>query len=220
MSSSGWPDGLRPAAIALRIAVLLTVVVIGTWAAHLLKEALDLQIMPENEQQVHRMIILGTVAYVLLLAIPFVPGAEVGIAMLTAFGSAIAPLVYCATVLAMLLAFAVGSLLPASVLVKILSVLRLRRAEGLVARAAPLPRDAKIALLLEGAPPRAVSLALRNRYLALALAINVPGNVVIGGGGGIMMMAGLSGIFAPLPTFLAIAVGVSPVPIVVMFLGA
>jgi hypothetical protein len=34
-----------------------------------------------------------------------------------------------------------------------------------------------------------------------------------------MMMAGLSGIFAPLPTFLTIAIAVSPVPLAVMFLG-
>jgi hypothetical protein len=61
---------------------------------------------------------------------------------------------------------------------------------------------------------------LRHRYIALALAVNVPGNAVIGGGGGIMMVAGLSGIFAPLPTFVAIAFAVSPVPLTIMLLGA
>jgi hypothetical protein len=65
-----------------------------------------------------------------------------------------------------------------------------------------------------------VGRALRHRYVALALAVNVPGNSVIGGGGGIMLMAGLSGIFAPLPTLLAIAVAVSPVPLVILLLGA
>ena len=34
-----------------------------------------------------------------------------------------------------------------------------------------------------------------------------------------MMMAGLSGIFSPLATFLTIALAVSPVPLAVIFLG-
>ena len=49
--------------------------------------------------------------------------------------------------------------------------------------------------------------------------MNTPGNAVIGGGGGIMMLAGLSGLFAPLPTALAIMIAVSPVPIAVMLMG-
>ncbi|MCO6746545.1 hypothetical protein KQH42_30565, partial [Streptomyces sp. CHA1] len=56
-------------------------------------------------------------------------------------------------------------------------------------------------------------------YVALALAVNTPGNSIIGGGGGIMMMAGLSGIFSPLATFLTVTIAVSPVPLAVVFLG-
>lgn len=41
----------------------------------------------------------------------------------------------------------------------------------------------------------AVQLGLRYRYLAIALAVNTPENSIIEGGGSIMMMAGLSGIF-------------------------
>jgi len=204
-------------AIVLRVVVLLCIVVAGTWAAHFLRDAFDLRVMPANEQQVHRAIMVGALAYIVLLAMPFVPGAEIGIAMLTAFGAAIAPLVYGATVLAMLLSYSLGRLLPITVLARLLSFLWMRRAADLVTRAAPLTCDARLALLMDGAPPRTAALALRHRYVALALAVNIPGNAVIGGGGGIMLMAGLSGIFAPLPTFLAIAVGVSPVPLAVMF---
>ncbi|WP_050927987.1 hypothetical protein [Aestuariivita boseongensis] len=220
MSDRPSSNGPGLAAIALRIALLLGAVVAGTWIAHALKEALDLQIIPANEQQVHAMLMVGLVAYVVLLAMPFVPGAEIGLAMLTAFGAAIVPLVYGATVVAMLLAYLIGSLLPVAVLARLLTFFRLRRAADLVARAAPLQREERLDLLLESAPPRAVSLGLRHRYVALALAINVPGNSVVGGGGGIMMMAGLSGLFAPLQTFLAIAIGVSPIPLVILLLGA
>lgn len=211
---------LSTATITLRFAALLAFVLAATWASHLLRGALNLEVLPENEQQVHRAIMLGSVAYIGLLALPFVPGAEVGLAMMTVFGAAIAPLVYVATVAAMMLSYMVGRLLPITALVRLLAFLRMRRAADLVARAAPLSHDARLAMLLDGAPPRTVGLALNHRYVALALVVNVPGNAMIGGGGGIMMMAGLSRIFAPLPTFLAVAIAVSPVPLVIMLLGA
>jgi hypothetical protein len=53
---------------------------------------------------------------------------------------------------------------------------------------------------------------LRYRYLALALAVNLPGNVILCGGGGIALMAGLSRLFDPLPFLLTILLAVLPVP--------
>ncbi|MDU8942867.1 hypothetical protein [Ovoidimarina sediminis] len=218
MTPASGPPGA--AAIAFRIAVLIAVVLLGTWAAHEIRDAMNLHIMPSNEQQVHRAVMLAIVAYVGLLALPFVPGAEIGIALLTAFGAAIGPLVYGATVVAMLLAYTVGRCVPITALGRLLSLLRLHRAADLVARAAPLGQEARIALLLDRAPPGLLTLALRRRYLALALAVNVPGNSIIGGGGGIMLLAGMSGLFAPVPTALAVILAVSPVPLAVALFGA
>lgn len=203
----------------LRLVILIAVLVVATWGAHLIRDALNLQIRPDNEQQVHRVIMLGSAAYVGLMALPFVPGAEIGIAMLAAFGANIAPLIYAMTVASMMLAYTIGRFLPIGALERLLSFLRLRRAAHLVARAAPLSREERIAMLLDGQSKRSVKLGLRFRYIAVALAVNTPGNSVIGGGGGIMMIAGLSGIFSPLATFLTIAVAVSPIPLAVMFLG-
>lgn len=213
------PMSRGAASILLRCVVLLAIVLAATWGAHLVREALNLQIMPENEQDVHKAIMIGTVAFVGLLAMPFVPGAEIGLAMLTAFGTAIAPLVYVATVLALCLSYTIGRVLPTTSLVRFLEGLRMQRAAALVARAEPLSRNERLAMLLDGAPPRLVALALRRRYVALALALNVPGNALVGGGGGIALLAGLSGLFAPLPTVLAFAIAVSPVPIAVVILG-
>ena len=200
--------------------VLLVIIVTATWAAHYVRDALNLEIMPRNEQGVHRAVMFGTAAYVLLLALPFVPGAEIGIALLTSFGASIAPLVYAATVAAMMLSYTVGSLLPRSTLLWLLRFVRLRKAADLIERAGALPPEDRIGVLLEAAPPHIVGLAIKRRYIALAIAVNVPGNVLIGGGGGIMMMAGLSGIFAPVPTLLAILIGVSPVPLAIFLFGA
>lgn len=216
MSDASGPSWAR---LAIRLAAILALVIAATWVSHLIRDALNLEVRPSNEQMVHRAIMLGTAAYVVLLALPFVPGAEIGIAMLTAFGASIVPLVYAATVSAMMLAFTIGRLVPIDALGRVLARFRMQRAADLMTRAAPLPRNARLEMLLEGAPPRTVALALRHRYVALALAVNVPGNAIIGGGGGIMMMAGLSGIFAPVPTFLAIAIAVSPVPLAIVILG-
>lgn len=211
--------GLNPGGLLLRAGILVIVVALATWGAHEMRDALNLQVRPDNEQQVHRAIMLGSVAYIALLALPFVPGAEIGIAMLVAFGPSIAPLIYIATVASMMLAFTIGRLLPIDALGRALSLLRMRRAAALVARAAPLSQEERLTMLLDGQSKRAVSLGLRYRYIALALAVNTPGNSIIGGGGGIMMMAGISGIFSPTAIFLTIAFAVSPVPLAMIFLG-
>lgn len=211
-SGSGLP------AIVLRVAVLVAFLILATWGAHEIRDALDLQIRPGNEAMVHRAIMMGALAYIGLLALPFVPGAEIGLAMLAGFGPGIAPLVYACTVASMMLAYVIGRFLPIEVLIRALSVLRLRRAADLVARAAPLSGDDRLAMLLDGQSKGALRFGLRYRYLALAIAVNTPGNSIIGGGG-IMIMAGLSGIFSPIATMLTVAIAVSPVPLAIMFLG-
>lgn len=205
--------------IVLRIAILVVVLGLATWGVHEIRETLNLQVRPNNEQQVHRVIMLGSVAYVGLLALPFVPGAEIGLAMLAAFGPSIAPLIYICTVVSMMLAFTVGRFLPITALERVLLLLRMHRTAALVARAAPLSGNERLAMLLDGQSKRVISLGLRYRYIALGLAMNTPGNSIIGGGGGIMMLAGLSGLFSPVAMFLTIVIAVSPVPVAMIFLG-
>ena len=212
-------QGLTPGGLIIRLGILIGLIVLATWGVHVIRATLNLQIRPDNEQQVHNAIMIGAVAYVALLAMPFVPGAEIGIALLAGFGAAIAPLIYVCTIAAMMLAFTIGRFLPITSLERLLRTLRLRRAADLVARAAPLSKDARVAMLLEGQSKRVLTLALRYRYVAMAIAVNTPGNSIIGGGGGIMIVAGLSGIFTPLATFVTVVIAVSPVPLAVMFLG-
>lgn len=187
--------------------------------AHEVRDALNLRLQPSNEQMVHRTIMVGAVVYVALLAFPFVPGAEIGLALLTTFGAAIAPLIYVCTVTSMMLAYTFGRFVPLGVLERLLRVFNLRKASAMVARAAALSPEDRLDLLLKGTSKRSFGLALRYRYVALALAINTPGNSVIGGGGGIMMMAGISGVFSPILTTIVVLLAVSPVPIAVYFFG-
>ena len=60
---------------------------------------------------------------------------------------------------------------------------------------------------------------MRYRYPALAIAIAMPGNIVLGGGGGIALAAGLSRTFHPALFVLTVALATLPVPLA-FFLGA
>jgi hypothetical protein len=51
--------------------------------------------------------------------------------------------------------------------------------------------------------------------LTLAVLLNLPGNIIIGGGGGIALIAGMTRLYSP-PTYLTtIAIAVAPVPVIV-----
>jgi hypothetical protein len=64
-----------------------------------------------------------------------------------------------------------------------------------------------------------VPFLLRHRYLALAIALNLPGNFLLGGGGGIALLAGVSRLYA-VPGFLAtVTCAVAPVPLAVLMFG-
>lgn len=90
----------------------------------------------------------------------------------------------------------------------------------LVAKLAPLTMEQRLALLLSNAPAKIVPVLIRYRYIAVAVALNIPGNAVIGGGGGISLMAGMSRLFS-FPGFLmTLAIAVSPVPILILIYGA
>jgi hypothetical protein len=157
--------------------------------------------------------------YGLLIAIPFVPGVEIGMALLMIGGAAIAPVIWVTTIAGLFAAFLVGRLVPEASLVAFLQALRLQRAAALLARLHPLDTAERLDLLAVAMPASMSSLAGKSRYLLLAVLVNLPGNAVLGGGGGILMMAGFSRLFAPLPTLLTLALAVAPVPLLVYGFG-
>lgn len=165
------------------------------------------------------MIALALLVYVVLLAIPFVPGAEVGMILLGLGGAPLAPLVYGATVLSLLLAFAIGRLVPEHLITKSLTGLGLTRAAALSARFEALPVEARPRALQTILDGRMLPMVLKYRYIALILAINLPGNVLIGGGGGIALAAGLSRMFRPNLFLLATLLAVLPVPLLIVLYG-
>ncbi len=203
----------------VKLGCLILLIVAANFAAGWLVDTMTLEIRPSTEDLVHRMILTTAAAYAVLIAIPFVPGVEIGLSLIAMFGAAIVFLVYLSTLAGLSLSFGVGRLVPMRGLIKLLDDLRLHRACRLLETIEPMDRDGRLAYLLSRAPNRFLPFLLRHRYIALAVVINLPGNIVIGGGGGIALMAGASRLYS-LPGYLAtIVVAVSPLPLAVILLG-
>jgi len=201
--------------LALYVALVAGGVLIGSWLLHIF--AFDVR--PSNESQVHAMIMASTAAYIAASVIPFVPGAEIGLGLMMMLGPAICFLVYLSTIVALALAYLIGRLVPARAIAAVFAFFGLKRAEELVLQLEPLDADERLKLLTARAPRGIVPILLRHRYLALALALNLPGNTLLGGGGGIGLTAGMSGLY-PVTTYLiTVAVAVAPVPVIVLLGG-
>ncbi|MDX1604801.1 MAG: hypothetical protein R3202_01340 [Candidatus Competibacterales bacterium] len=203
----------------VKLLALLALIVLGNLLSDWIAGQLDIGLRPSNEHIFHRILMVSVVAYTLLMAFPFVPGVEIGLGLIAMFGPPIVFLVYCCTVAALSLSFLVGRLIPEKVLVRLLGDLRLHRTSRLLAQLETLDTEQRLRLLLSRAPTRWVPGLIRWRYVAIALAFNLPGNVIIGGGGGIAMMAGMSRLFDPVKFLLTVLIAVSPVPLFVLLLG-
>jgi hypothetical protein len=159
-------------------------------------------------------LIAVVVVYAILLAVPFVPAVELGWAVMMWFGVKGTILAYLATVLALALAFALGRSIPPRWVVRLLNLLNLHSAARLAWRVGAAPPEERAKLMTEAGDMRAVPAALRYRYVLLAVLFNLPGNWLIGGGGGIAMLAGLSGVYSVAGYLIVVALAVAPVPLV------
>lgn len=201
--------------LALIVCVILAANVLSAW----LLEILNFELRPSNEDTVHRLIMIFAAAYAGLLAVPFVPGIEIGLALIALLGTAIVPLVYLCTVAGLTLSFCIGRMIPISALCRVLQQLGLHRTRELLQAVEPLDAPDRLAFLVSRAPNRFVPFLLHHRYLALAVALNIPGNFLIGGGGGIALIAGLSRLYSFPLTVTTIALAVSPLPLLILFFG-
>ena len=205
--------------VAWKFALLVGLLIAASYAGDWVMSQLTPYLTPSTEPALHRFIMTAMAVYVRLMMLPFVPGVEIGLGMMVMFGPKIAPLVYGGTVMALLLAFLVGRLLPQHAIVEIFETLHLRRAGRLLRQRETLDSSERLQFLLQNASTRIVPFLLRHRFLALMVALNLPGNVLVGGGGGIGLVAGFSRLFT-LPRYaLAGALAVSPGPLRVLISG-
>lgn len=205
----------RPSTL-LKAALFLAVILAALWLSSWIRDALDMAIMPEKDGLMFRTLLLIVLVYVLILATPFLPGAEIGLVLLTAFGAPIAPIVYLATIISLTISYTIGRTVPPEVTARALERLGLHRAAAFLREIRSRPREERLEVLLASVQAPWARKGTRLRYLVLALLLNMPGNVVIGGGGGLCMVAGLSRVFHPGLFLLTVMVAVAPVPLFVM----
>lgn len=199
----------------LAIKIVLFLGILGSlntavgWMANLVA----FQMWPEYVDMAASLLFASVIAYILLLAVPFLPGIEVGLLLMAMLGVKGIVLVYLCTVLSLSLSFLFGRLLPPRYLARALGWFHLVRARNLVTSLEPLDPEERLRFLLQSAPSRFVPFLLRARYLIIGILFNLPGNALIGGGGGIGLVAGMSRLF-PFPRYLLlICVAITPGPI-------
>ena len=158
------------------------------------------------------MLIVFSCIYLFVLAIPFVPGVELGLLIMVLFGATGALVAYLATVGGIVLAFAAGRLLPISTTSGWLDRIGLSNLA--------LNPDAAIEKMFSEKQSLASWLGsklLNYRHIALALCLNLPGNSMLGGGGGIGLLCGLGRTFSWKGFVGTVVPAVSPVPILAVF---
>jgi hypothetical protein len=201
--------------LAAIVGGVLALNLIGGWLA----SHLNLQIWPQHSDIIELIIIAVVIGYVLAMAVPFVPGIEIGLALMLMFGPGGIALVYLCTQLALALSFLLGRLVPTHVIANVFGWLHLERAQSLVAGLDRTAPDQRIHQLAARSPSNWIAFLVRHRYLALAVILNLPGNAVIGGAGGIGVIAGMSRAY-PFPYFIFLmALSTLPVPVFLILTG-
>jgi hypothetical protein len=185
-----------------------------------LADLLAFQMWPRHLDTALFIVFASASLYVVLMALPFMPGIEIGLMLMAMLGVGGIVLVYLCTVFALSLSFLAGRLLPPHYVARALGGLRLEQARKLVTDLEPLGAEERLRFLARGAPSKIVPTMLRHRYLVLAVLFNLPGNALIGDGGGIALIAGMSRLF-PFPKFvLLVCLAITPVPLIFLLRAA
>jgi len=194
-----------------RLALLAVLILGAVQLMHLMKTA--------PESIANTAFISFLLLYALLIAIPFMPGIELGMSLLVMYGAEMALPVWGATMLGLMTAYLTGRYLPYARICRMLSDLRLTRAANWLNRIEDVPPADRLTLMQNRLPHWLAAIAARYRHVTLALLINLPGNAVIGGGGGIAFVAGLSRLFAPHWMAATLCLATAPVPLLVWRFG-
>lgn len=207
----GWRGRAK---VAIAITLFLGILLFLNYGVARLADILAFQMWPRHVNIAVFIVFASAALYVILMALPFMPGIEVGLMLMAMLGVEGIALVYLCTVLALSLSFLAGRLLPPRYVARPLGWLRLERARKLVTDLEPLGPEERLRFLTRNAPSRIAPFLLRHRYLVLAVLFNLPGNAIIGDGGGIALIAGMSRLF-PFPKFvLLVCLAITPVPLI------
>ena len=200
----------------LKISLIIGFLVLVNYGGSLVVKQINFQLWPEHERLMITVLWFAIVVYVLWMALPFVPGIELGLALMVMLGTRGVVLVYLCTLLSLSLSFTIGRLIPLNGFARFLGWLHLHKAQDLVLQLEPLNPEEKLNFLLRTAPSKVIPFLLKHRYLTIAIALNLPGNALIGGGGGIGLITGMSRLY-PFPKYiLLVSLAITPLPILLL----
>ncbi|MGD8252754.1 MAG: hypothetical protein PVJ11_00765 [Syntrophobacterales bacterium] len=200
----------------LKISLIVGFLVLLNYGGSLVVQQINFQIWPEHERLIITVLWLAIVVYVLWMALPFVPGIELGLALMVLLGTRGIILVYLCTLLSLSLSFTIGRLIPLKSFARFLGWLHLYKARDLMLQLEPLNSEEKLDFLLRAAPSKVIPFLVKHRYFMIALALNLPGNALIGGGGGIGLISGMSRLY-PFPKYiLLVSFAITPVPLLLL----
>lgn len=217
------PTAIKPRALWIKVAlaiVVLAALVVGlnrvfAWALNLVGTMNTIA----DSHAFNTAMAIALLLYGLLIAAPFMPGIEVGIALLLLRGAEIAPFVYLATVSGLMTAFAAGRWVPLRHLSRISEGLNLRRVSALLTTLETTAPADRLAAQRARLPTWLAKLTVDYRYATLGVLLNVPGTFAIGGGGGILMAAGFSRLFNGWLILATLLIATAPVPLTVWIIG-
>ena len=158
-------------------------------------------------------------ANAMMVATPFLPALQISMAFMILQGPEQVWWIFAASAAGFFFPFMLGTLISGRHLAKIFHDVGLEKTAQLIHRVDTLDRSERLSLIMELAPPKLKPILTRWRYVAIAVSLNTPGNVIIGGAGGILMVAGLSRLFHPAAILFTIVLCLLPVPIGVQVFG-
>jgi hypothetical protein len=203
----------------LRIASVLAIIILlnvaGTWLGH----QINFQLFPRHESMLQGMLLIALLLYILLMATPFMPGIELGLAVMLLLGSKSALLIYLCTLIALSISYIIGRYFPLAIVRRFLKWLYLEKASELVSQLEPLDQHKRLEFLNRKTPTKISPFLLKHRFVTLAVVLNLPGNALIGGGGGIGLVVGMSKLISFYKYFLVMAVAILPVPLCIYLQG-
>jgi hypothetical protein len=212
----GLPNSAATRRLAAVVSGAVLLAALGAWLGGWLVEIVASPAWPAPGSNLRPIWIAMILAYVLAMALPFVPGIEIGLALMLLLGVDGIVLVYAGTQMALVISYLCGRFLPMQQLLWLMNAVQPRRARVLLECIDTPSSATRLACLASHAPAPWLKRLLRHRYLALAVALNLPGNAILGGAGGIALFAGNSRLFGFLPFSLLTAVATSPVPLLLL----
>ncbi len=153
------------------------------------------------------------IVYFITSGLPFVPSSEIGFGLLIIFGGEMAPMIVLVSSAGLITSFLVGKYVPKRRLAKLLEWFGLEKAPNFLIQLQGMSPQEKLDHMMQGVSKSFARSLMTYRYLGIMALLNIPGNAVIGGGGGIAFMAGVTGLFSTKGFAISAILGVLPYPL-------